>query len=126
MALGEFTKQLAQQAILSATSKEPAKESQPASADPMGQVMLAQVAAMQKALKEGEELAISVRDGADAIRVREIYMPTWQVAVVSGVSGQTGFVRIVAPIETLQLAVRVVRAQPGAAPARVAVIAPKT
>ena len=124
MPLGEFTKQLAQQAILSAT-KEPAKE--PAvPADGAGPVIFKQIRAMQNALKEGEELALIFQHGADRIRIVEIYMPSWQVALLSGVDSERAFVRVVTPVESLQLAARVVKAQPGAKPARVALVAPKS
>jgi hypothetical protein len=126
MALGEFTKQLAQQAILSATSKEPAKEPAAAAPDDTGSVIFAQIHAMQKALKDGEELALTLQHGADRIRVLEIYMPSWRVAVIAGIDQDRVFVRVVSPVESLQLASRVVKTQSGAKPARVALIAPKT
>ena len=39
---------------------------------------------MQKALKEDEELAVHFQNGADAMRVLEIFLPTPRVAVLSG------------------------------------------
>ena len=77
MALGEFTKQLAQQAILSATAKDPppAKEAAPAApANSTGATILGQVRAMQNALKEDEELALHFQNGAEAVRVLEIFL----------------------------------------------------
>ncbi|MGD0498629.1 MAG: hypothetical protein ABSC23_09365 [Bryobacteraceae bacterium] len=125
MALSEFTKQLAQQALLTAT-KEPVKEPAAAAPDDIGSVIFAQIHAMQKALKEGEELALTFQHGAERIRVLEIYMPSRRVAVLGGIDQERAFVRVVSPVESLQLASRVVKAQHGAKPARVALIAPKT
>jgi hypothetical protein len=127
MALGEFTKQLAQQALLSATTKEPpAKEPAPAApADTVGATILAQIFAMQKALKEDEELALYFQNGPDAIRVLEIFLPTPRVAVLKG-ADQSGFARVIAPVETLLLVARVQKAKPGAKPQRVALVIPKT
>ena len=125
MALGEFTKQLAQQAILNATNQTPKEAPAPAS-DAIGPVLFAQINAMQKALKEGEELALSYQDGVERIRVREIYMPTWRVAVLSGDDAERAFVRVVAPVESLRLTMRIVRVATEAKPARIALIAPKS
>jgi hypothetical protein len=125
MALGEFTKQLAQQAILSATAKDPppAKElSSPANAT--GAAILAQVRAMQNALKEDEELALHFQNGAEAIRVLEIFLPTPHVAVLSG-ADQNGFARVIAPVESLVLSARVRKLQPGAKPHRIPLVTPK-
>jgi hypothetical protein len=125
MALGEFTKQLAQQALLSATKDPPAKEPVPAApADAIGAAILGQVSAMQKALKEDEELALHFQNGAAAMRVLEIFLPAPGVAVLSG-ADQSGFARVIAPVETLQLVARVQKAKPGAKPHRIALITPK-
>jgi hypothetical protein len=122
MALGEFTKQLAQQALLSATKDPPAKE--PVPADAIGAAILGQVGAMQKALKEDEELALHFQNGAAAMRVLEIFLPAPGVAVLSG-ADPSGFARVIAPVETLQLVARVQKAKPGAKPHRIALITPK-
>jgi hypothetical protein len=125
MALGEFTKQLAQQALLSATKEPPAREPAPAApADTTGATILGQVGAMQKALKEDEELALHFQNGADAIRVLEIFLPTPRVAVLSG-ADQSGFARVIAPVETLRLVARVQKVKPGAKPHRIALVTPK-
>jgi hypothetical protein len=122
MALGEFTKQLAQQALLSATKEPPAREAAPA--DNTGAVILGQVGAMQRALKEDEELALYFQNGADAIRVLEIFLPAPRVAVLSG-SDQNGFARVIAPVESLVLTARVRKAQAGGKPHRIALVTPK-
>lgn len=122
MALGDLTKQLAQQALLSAT-KEPAA---PAPADHVGAVILAQIRAMQKALKEDEELAVWVSSGAEKIRVMEIFLPSWQVAVLTGMDAGRNLTRVIAPVESLQLVLKTMKVQAGAKPARVGLIAPKS
>ena len=126
MALGEFTKQLAQQAILSATEK-PARETAPvaAASENLGGVFLAQIAAMQKALKEDEELVLHFQSGADRVRVMEIFLPSPGVAVLSGVDQDRMFARAISAVGALQLVARVQKMAPGAKPARVALIAPK-
>jgi hypothetical protein len=124
MALADFTKQLAQQALLSATS--PAKEpAAPAQKECVCAVILAQINAMQKALKEDEELLVLFHSGAEKIRVMEIFVPSWQVAVLKGVDADRNPARVVSPAEALQLVCKVVKAPPGVKPARVGLIAPK-
>jgi hypothetical protein len=124
MALAEFTKQLAQQALLTATA--PAKEpAAPAPKENVCAIMLGQINAMQKALKADEELLVLFRSGADEIRVLEIFVPSWQVAVLNGLDADRNPARVVSPAEVLQLVCKVVKAPPGVKPARVGLIAPK-
>jgi hypothetical protein len=128
MAFAELTKQLAQQALLSATS--PAKE--PAAPAPKEKpkesvcaVILSQINAMQKALKEDEELVVLFQSGAEKIRVLEIFVPSWQVAVLKGLDVDRNPARVVSPAELLQLICKTVRTPPGVKPVRVGLIAPK-
>ena len=124
MALAGLTKQLAQQALLAATS--PAKEpAAPAPKESVCAVILAQINAMQKALKEDEELVVLFHSGAEKIRVLEIFVPSWQVAVLKGLDADRNQARVVSPAERLQLVCKVVKAPPGVKPARVGLIAPK-
>lgn len=124
MPLGEFTKQLAQQAILSATKDPPPKETPPAQPENIGTTILGQVGAMQKALKEDEELALYLQNGADPLRVLEIFLPSPKVAVLSG-SDHAGFARVIAAVESLLLVARVQKVRPGTKPHRVALVTPK-
>jgi hypothetical protein len=124
MALGEFTKQLAQQALLSATKDAPSKEAAPAVADNLGATILGQIGAMQKALKEDEELGLYFKSGPETLRVLEVFLPAPRVAVLT-FADSGGFARVIAPVETLQLVARVQKAKPGAKPHRIALIAPK-
>jgi len=126
MALADFTKQLAQQALLTATApaKEPAAPA-PKEKESVCAVILAQIHAMQKALKEDEELVVLFENGAEKIRVMEIFVPSWQVAVLKGLDADRNQARVISPAERLQLICKVVKAPPGVKPARVSLIAPK-
>ena len=115
MAFADLTKQLAQQALLSAT-QEPAAATTP---ENPGAVMLGQIGAMQKALKDDEELVVFLHCGAERIRVMEIYLPSPQVAVLSGVDANRTQARVVSAVETLQLVTRTGKVQPGAKAVRV-------
>ena len=124
MALGEFTKQIAQQALLSATTKDPAPPA-PAQGENIGAVILGQVAAMQKALKEDEELVVTFQSGAERIRVTEIFTPSRHLAVLTGLDADRNVTRIISPTDVLQLVCKVMKAPGGAKPVRVALVVPK-
>jgi hypothetical protein len=122
MALGDLTKQIAQQALLSATTKEPAG---PPSPDHVCAIFLGQINAMQKALKDDEELVVLFQNGPERIRVMEIFAPTRQVAVLSGTDADRNLTRIISAVESLQLVCKVMKVAPGTKPTRVALVTPK-
>ena len=124
MALGEFTKQIAQQALLSATTKDPAPPA-PAQGENIGAVILGRVAAMQKALKEDEELVVTFQSGAERIRVTEIFTPSRHCAVLTGLDADHNVTRVISPADVLQLVCKVMKAPAGAKPIRVALVVPK-
>jgi len=124
MALADLTKQLAQQAILSATEKPEKPAAAPA--ENLGNIVLGQIHAMQKALKEDEELAVWYEGGSGKIRVMEVYFPSWRLAVLSGLDAERALTRVIAPVETLQIVAKVVKVTPGNKPARVGLVAPKS
>jgi hypothetical protein len=80
---------------------------------------------MQKALKEDEELVVLFHGGAEKIRVFEIFVPSWQVAVLKGLDAERNPARVISPAERLQLICKVVKTPPGVKPVRVGLIAPK-
>jgi hypothetical protein len=126
--LGDLTKQLAQQAILSATSGQkdtPAAPSAPAVAAPTGPVFLAQIQAMQKAIKEDEELVVTFATAAEKIRVMEIFLPSPQVAVLGGIDANRQTVRVVSSVDVLQLICKVVKVPSGTKPVRIGLVTPK-
>jgi hypothetical protein len=122
MALGNLTKQIAEQAIRNAVNPPPAPPSRP---DTLGATMLAQVQAMQKALKEDEELLVLFHAGAETVRVLEFFFPSWQVAVLTGVDNARSTARVISAVESLQLVCKVTKAAPGAAPARIKFVTPR-
>jgi hypothetical protein len=127
MALVDLTKQLAQQAILSATSAPEKKEAPaPAAAvDNTGITIFAEVQAMQRALKEDEELVVQFQSGTERIRVMELFLRTPQVAVVSGQDSNRNLTRVITPVSSLQLLCKTMKVAPGAKPVRIALITAK-
>ena len=124
MAFVDLTKQLAQQAIQSAISSEPAPAAP--SPDNAGGVILNQIGAMQKALKEDEELIVYVQNGEDRIRVMEIFLPSPKVAVLTGVDSNRVMARVVSAVTALQLVVRTGKVAAGAKPVRLNLVVPKS
>ena len=123
MAIGELTKQLAQQVI-----GNPLSEARPAPgpvAENVGATILGQIQAMQKALKEDDELQVLYYAGGEAIRVLELFQPSANVLVMSGVDKARNVTRVVAHVESVQLVSKVVKVQPPARPVRVGIVSPK-
>ena len=121
MALGNLTKQIAEQAIRNAVNP-PAAPPRP---ENPGATILAQVQAMQKAVKEDEELIVLFHSGGETVRVLEFYFPSWQVVVLTGIGGDRSAARVVAAVDSLQLVCKVVKAPSGAAPQRLKFVAPR-
>jgi hypothetical protein len=122
MAFVDLTKQLAQQAIQSAMSDPPPPPPQP---DSPGSVVLNQIGAMQKALKEDEELVIQVQSGDEKIRVLELFLPSPHIMVLTGLDANRALTRVVSAVAALQLVVRTGKAQAGAKAVRVNLVVPK-
>ena len=134
MALVGLTKQIAQQALLDSLRPSDAsqvsdslKNSRPAAAqgENLCATILAQIQAMQKAVKDDEELVLLLHNGLETMRVLEVFVPSWNVAVLTGIDAERNLTRVIAPVETLQLICKVMKAQAGAKPVKVNVIAPK-
>jgi hypothetical protein len=123
MALVDLTKQLAKEALLSAT-RDPAP-APPQAESSVGSLMIGQIAAMQKALKEDEELVVWFQNGADRIRVIEVIMPSWRLAILSGLDADRNLTRVISPVESLQLVAKVMKLQPGVKSTRVGLVTPK-
>ncbi len=122
MPLGDLTKQLAAEALRSATTPKPAPPAPPETA---GAVILAQLQAMQKACKEDEELIVTCAAAGESVRVLECFFPSWKVAVLTGTNSERAVTRILAPVETLQLACHVGKVATGGKPVRLTFVAPR-
>ena len=130
MGVGEITKQIAKEALLNVT-RDPAPPAAGAVgpapvADVTGAAMLAQIAAMQKALKEDEELVVHLSAAGEKLRVVEIFLPSPAVAVVSGVDANRVLTRVVTAVAAMQLVCRTAKVAAGAKPARIGLINPKS
>ena len=128
MGIGSLTKQLAQQALGDQVDKlmETISPSEQAGAKPEenpGQIIIGQIHAMQKALKEDQELMVICNTGIEPLRIVEIYLPSWKVAVLTGVDAEKAVTRFISPIDSLQVLCKPVPAGPK--PLRIRIVAPK-
>jgi hypothetical protein len=131
MGLGDLTRQLAKQAISDQVKDVvdslggPAAAPHPGPDNPCA-TMLAQLQAMQKATKEDEELAVLCTAGDETLRVLEIFAPSWQVLVLTGVDADRNVTRVISPVHSLQLICKVMKLVPPAKATRVRVITPRS
>jgi len=125
MALVDLTKQLAKEALLSAT-QDPKPAATPAPAgDNVGAIVMGQIHSMQKALKEDEELVVWFSNAGETLRVMEIFLPSPKLAILSGHDADHSLTRVIAPVETLQLIAKVKKVAAGSKPQRVGLVMPK-
>ncbi len=117
MAIVDLTKQLAKQAVGDAVKG--VFDAEPPAPPDMGTLMLNQVQAMQKALKEEDELVVLFATGNEMVRVFDIFMPSKTVVVLAGLDTQRNTTRVLVPVHSLQLVCKVVKLAPGARPAPV-------
>jgi hypothetical protein len=136
MTIGSLGKTLASQAIESTKNSvmdavrtpAPAKpaEAKPVAATPdTGAAVVAQIQAMQRPLKEDQELAVLFRAGDEMLRVNEIFVPNAEVLVFAGVDSQGNITRVISPVNAAQVVCRILKVAPGAMPSRVNVLTPR-
>ena len=131
MGIGAITKQLAAEALGNQMNElmeglrpgeTPAASPEP---DSLSAVVMAQVQAMQNALKEDQELLVLCTVGPTTLRVLELYAPSPKLLVITGAEGERGIARIISPVESVQLVCRPIAVKPEAKPVRVRMVAGK-
>jgi hypothetical protein len=122
----ESTKNTVMDAVRPADAAKPAeiKSAQPAAQD-TGSIIIGQIQAMQRPLREDQELAVTFRAGNEMLRVTEIFVPNGQVLVFSGVDPEGNVTRVISPVDAAQVVCKVVPVTPGSNPVRVNVLMPK-
>ena len=138
MTIGGLGKVLANQAIESTKktvmdavnpsdapkNAKPAEASQPAPAD-VGAIIVGQIQAMQRPLRDDQELAVTFRAGDEMLRVTEILVPNAQVLIFVGADTAGHVTRVISPVDMAQVVCKVMPVAPGAGPVRVNVLTPK-
>jgi hypothetical protein len=144
MAFGDLTRQLAQQALRS-TTKEVVDALRPpdlsqiaeslqgpggkaAASSPGEQLhtaILGQVQAMQRALKEDEELVVLLSTATETLRVLEFFVPSPALMVLNGIDTEKNVTRVITPVAAVQLVCKVMKVQPPVKPVRIGFVVPK-
>jgi len=138
MTIGGLGKVLANQAIEStkktvmdavnpadpAKTAKAAEPSLPAPAD-LGAIIVGQIQAMQRPLREDQELTVTFRAGDEMLRVTEILVPNAQVLIFVGADAQGHVTRVISPVDMAQVVCKVMPVAAGAGPVRVNVLTPK-
>jgi hypothetical protein len=136
MTIGSIGKALANQAMESTkntvldavrTPDQPrSTEHRPAAAaSDTGAAIVAQIQAMQRPLREDQELAVLLRAGEEMLRVNEIFVPNPEVLVFAGVDLHGNVTRVISPVNAAQVVCKILKVTPGATPSRVNVLTPK-
>jgi hypothetical protein len=142
MAFGDLTRHIAGQALggqkkkvldalrppdLSKISETVGRERPPAAppAENISGVIFGQIQAMQKALKEDQELVVLVSAPAETLRVLEVFLPSPQVVVLTGIDTEGNITRVVSGVESVQLICKVVKVQADATPHRINFVSAK-
>jgi hypothetical protein len=124
----ESTKNTVLDAVRTPTPAKPAEQKPTTPAGPAvdtGAAMVGQIQAMQRPLKEDQELAVLFRAGDEMLRVTEIFVPNTEVLVFAGVDSQGNITRVISPVGAAQVVCRILKVAPGATPSRVNVLTPR-
>jgi hypothetical protein len=138
MTIGGLGKVLANQAIEStkktvmdavnpsdpAKNPKPAETHQSAQVD-VGAIIVGQIQAMQRPLREDQELSVTFRAGDEMLRVTEILVPNPQVLIFVGADAEGRVTRVISPVDMAQVVCKVMPVAAGASPVRVNVLTPK-
>jgi hypothetical protein len=121
----ESTKNSVIDAVRTPTPPKPAEQKSAAATPDTGAAIVAQIQAMQRPLKEDQELAVLFRAGDEMLRVNEIFVPNPEVLVFAGVDGNGNVTRVISPVNAAQVVCRILKVAPGATPSRVNVLTPR-
>ena len=131
MGFGHFTKQFAKEALGNQVKDmmetlRPSDSGAPGpSPDNVAVTIIAQVQAMQNALKEDMELLAVCTIGAESMRVFEIFAPSSKVLVLTGIDADRTVTRVISPAESVQLVCKPQPVPAGGKVTRIKMIVPK-
>ncbi len=80
---------------------------------------------MQNALKEDQELVVLCTVGLETLRVLEVFAPSPNLLVLTGIDSDRSITRVISPVESLQLVCKPMPLQPDTKPAQIRFITPK-
>jgi hypothetical protein len=97
----------------------------PPAVENIGAVILGQIQAMQRSMKEDQELVVLFETGGETLRVLEIFVPSPHVFVLAGIDAEQNVTRVVIRAESAQLVCKIMKVAPDAKPIRVNVLSPR-
>jgi hypothetical protein len=134
MTIGGLGKVLANQAIESTKKtvmdavNDPPKTPKPVETSApvdVGAIIVGQIQAMQRPLRDDQELSVMFRAGDEMLRVTEILVPNAQVLIFVGADAAGHVTRVISPVDMAQVVCKVMPVAAGAGPVRVNVLTPK-
>lgn len=134
MAFGNIGKVIAGQAleatkqnVMDALQPQPERTAAaPAPApESIGGVILGQIQAMQRPMKDDQELVVHFIAGGEKLRVLEIFVPSLQVFVLAGMDAEQNLTRVVVPAEAATLVCKIMKVAPDTKPVRVNILSPR-
>jgi hypothetical protein len=121
----DATKKGVMDALVAEPAKAPEKPPERSAPEPIGALILGQIQGMQRALREDQELIIEHHTGAEVLRITEIFVPSLQLLVLSGMDANGNITRVIAPADSAKLVCRIVGVAAGAKALRVSVLSPR-
>jgi hypothetical protein len=122
----EATKKNVMDAI---TGPDPSKnaEKTPAAVpvESVGSLILGQLQAMQRPLKDDQEMVLLYQAGNETLRVLEIFVPSLQVFVLAGTDSEQNVMRVIVPADHATLTCKIRKVAEGSRPVRVNVLSPR-
>jgi hypothetical protein len=120
----EATKKNVMDAITGPEAPKPGDKPQ-APPESIGGLILGQIQAMQRPLKDDQELVVLFHTGTESLRVTEIFVPNVQVFVFAGVDSQGNVTRAIVPSDRAQIVCKIMKIAPDARPVRVNILSPR-
>ncbi|MDP9172196.1 MAG: hypothetical protein M3N54_16385 [Acidobacteriota bacterium] len=91
----------------------------------IGPVILGQMQAIQRTLKDDQELVVLFHTGDETLRILEIFVPSLHIFVLVGVDAEQNVTRVVLPAESAQLVFKIMKLAEGAKAIKVNVLSPR-
>jgi hypothetical protein len=119
----EATKKNVMDAITGPEPLKPAEKSPPpAPVESIGGTILGQIQAMQRPLRDDQELVVLFHTGNEVLRVTEILVPSLHLFVLAGVDSEHNITRAIVPAEKAQIVCKIKKVAPEAKPVRVTIL----
>ena len=125
----ETTKKSMIESVMGSDAAKPAApdaaKALPVATFDVGSIITGQIQAMQRPLRDDQELQVSVSTAHEVLRINEIFVPNSAVLVFSGLDSLGNITRILTPADQVQLVCKIVNLPAGTPAKRVNVLTPR-